>query len=98
IEAHGSGIKKVAVSPTTGDILSAAYDQRIIIWDSRTLARKVMLARRPATWERSLTWSPDGLQILAGTFDGTVLLWDAASGEFEREIGQVGPEPGNACF
>ena len=39
IEAHGSGIKKVAVSPATGDILSAAYDQRIIIWDSNTFAQ-----------------------------------------------------------
>ena len=31
IDAHASGIKKVAVSPRTGDILSAAYDQRVIV-------------------------------------------------------------------
>ena len=77
IEAHSSGIKKVAVSPASGDILSAAYDQRIIIWDSKTFAQRVALEKRPSTWERSLTWSPDGKQILGGTFDGTILLWDA---------------------
>ena len=98
IEAHKSGIKKVAVSPTTGDILSAAYDQKIIAWDSQTFAKKVTLESRPGTWERSLTWSPDGRQILGGTFDGTVVLWDAATGAFEREIGRDDNEPGNPCF
>ncbi len=29
IAAHTSGIKKVAVSPTSGDILSSAYDQKV---------------------------------------------------------------------
>jgi WD40 repeat protein len=98
IEAHSSGIKKVAVSPTSGDLLSAAYDQKIIVWDSGTFARKVTLEKSPSTWERSLTWSPDGTEILAGTFDGTVLLWDAVTGELEREIGEKGAEPGNPCF
>ncbi len=98
IEAHSSGIKKVAVSPANGDILSAAYDQRIIIWDSKTFAQRIALEKRPATWERSLTWSPDGTQILGGTFDGTILLWDAKTGQLEREIGQEGSEPGNPCF
>ena len=37
IDAHASGIKKVAVSPRTGDILSAAYDQRVIVWDAESL-------------------------------------------------------------
>ena len=32
IEAHSSGIKRVTASPVTGDILSAAYDQRILVW------------------------------------------------------------------
>jgi WD40 repeat protein len=98
IEAHASGIKKVAVSPAGGDILSAAYDQRVIVWDARTFAEKVALEKKPATWERSLTWSADGANILGGTFDGTVLVWDAATGELEREVGGGGPEPGNPCF
>jgi len=98
IEAHGSGIKKVAVSPVNGDILSCAYDQRITVWDSLSFAPKVDLQNHPAKWERSFGWSPDGASILAGTFDGTVVQWDAASGEIVREAGGVAGDLGNACF
>ena len=98
IDAHASGIKKVAVSPRTGDILSAAYDQRVIVWEAESLTRRVELEARPALWERSFNWSPDGTQILAGTFDGTVLTWDAETGECEAEIGADAGVRGNACF
>src|SRR5262249_32596884 len=95
IEAHSSGIKKVAVSPVTGDILSAAYDQRILIWDAADLHKKLQLESRLATWERSFNWTPDGAGVVAGTFDGTVLEWDATSGRCLREVGGTG---GNACL
>jgi WD40 repeat protein len=98
IDAHASGIKKVAVSPRTGDILSAAYDQKVIVWDAGTLERRVELEARPSLWERSFNWSPDGTRILAGTFDGTVLVWDAETGEFEAEIGTDAGPRGNPCF
>ena len=98
IRAHGSGIKKIAVSPTSGDILSAAYDQRILVWGAASFDLKVELDRHPAVWERSFNWSPDGAKILAGTFDGTVLLWDAYSGRRLAEMGRQGGVPGNACF
>lgn len=98
IQAHASGIKKVAVSPVNGDILSAAYDQRVLIWDSQSFDLKRELDRHPATWERSFNWSPDGTEILAGTFDGTVLLWDAASGHRLSEIGRQSEAMGNACL
>jgi WD40 repeat protein len=95
IDAHSSGIKKVAVSPITGDLLSAAYDQRIVIWDAADLRKRLELEPRTGTWERSFNWSPDGRTILAGTFDGTVLEWDAESGRRLREVGGLG---GNACL
>ncbi|MDH3380595.1 MAG: WD40 repeat domain-containing protein, partial [Gammaproteobacteria bacterium] len=80
IPAHSSGIKKVATSPLNGDILSAAYDQKIFIWDAGTHRLKLELEHRPTVWERSFNWSPDGNRILAGTFDGTVLVWDSRTG------------------
>ncbi|HZF09323.1 MAG TPA: WD40 repeat domain-containing protein [Thermoanaerobaculia bacterium] len=98
IAAHSSGIKKVSVSPASGDILSSAYDQKVLIWDAQTLEQKLRVDKRPSAWERSLTFSPDGRLILAGTFDGTVLLWEAATGELIQEVGDQATEAGNACF
>jgi WD40 repeat protein len=96
--AHASGIKKVAVSPINGDILSAAYDQKVLIWNANSFQRQVHLERHPATWERSFNWSPDGTAILAGTFDGTVILWDAETGRQRVEIGCEARAGGNACL
>ena len=98
IAAHASGIKKVAVSPGNGDIRSCAYDQKIRIWDATTFAAKVALDSHAATWERSFGWSPDGKSIMAGTFDGTVVQWDAASGRIVSEVGGDPADQGNACF
>ena len=96
IAAHASGIKRVAASPTTGALLSAAYDQRVLVWDPDTFALQRELEHRPATWERSLNWSSDGRSIVAGTFAGTVLEWDACSGRCTTEAGLDGR--GNACL
>ncbi|MES2058252.1 MAG: WD40 repeat domain-containing protein [Pseudomonadota bacterium] len=98
IDAHGSGIKKVAISPVTGDILSCAYDQKIIVWDAQGFARKIALEGHDAKWERSFGWSPDGATILAGTFDGTVVQWDAITGKLLAEFGGEPGDHGNACF
>ena len=101
IKAHEAGIKKVACSPANGNILSAAYDQRIVIWDAETLQNKVELTAHPGTWERSFNWSAQGESVYAGTFDGTVVRWDAQSGARLEEYGQSADDelcPGNACF
>ncbi len=97
ILGHSSAIKKVAVSPVSGDILSAAYDQKIQIWDNKTFALVCTLSHHKALWERSFNWSADGKQIIAGSFDGTVLIWSAESGLLLDEIGDKTLE-GNACF
>ncbi|MCG6863551.1 MAG: WD40 repeat domain-containing protein [Chromatiaceae bacterium] len=98
IDAHRSGIKKVAVSPVTGDILSAAYDQRVLVWDATSFELKLELEGHAATWERSFNWAPDGKSILAGTFDGTVLRWGATDGRLLAEIAGDAVPAGNACL
>ena len=98
IKAHSSGIKKVAVSPISGDILSAAYDQRIILWNASDLTHRLSLEGVPSLWERSFNWSPDGTRILAGTFDGTVLVWDSRDGKCLAEVGSQRASKGNPCF
>jgi len=97
VAGHSSGIKKVAVSPRLGLILSAAYDRRLLVWNPEGMTKRLELVSPPSVWERSLTWSSDGTRILAGTFDGTVVSFDTTRGELELEIGDE-HEPGNACF
>lgn len=98
LPGHRSGIKKVAVSPLTGNVLSAAYDQRVVIWDATTLAPKFEIPASRGVWERSLCWSADGRRILAGTFDGKVVSLSAETGELELELGRDDASPGNACL
>lgn len=100
IQAHTAGIKKVACSPVNGDILSAAYDQKIFIWDASQLALKKELQHKMTIWERSFNWSTCGNHIIAGTFDGTVLQWNATTGEVIKETGGATDKnlKGNACF
>jgi hypothetical protein len=98
IAAHDAGIKKVAVSPANKDILSAAYDQKILIWDAKDFRQKIRLESKRTVWERSFNWAPDGKEVVAGTFDGTVLVWDAAAGQCIAEIGKQTHQPGNTCF
>lgn len=100
--AHASGIKRVTFSAATGRLLSAAYDQRILVYslsaDGRSHTLEATLEPHPAKWERSFAFSTAGDRVLAGTFDGTVLVWDAASGRLLRELGDDGGPRGNACF
>ena len=98
LKAHSSGIKKVAVSPVSGDIMSAAYDQKILIWDAVELTEKVRLESHPSLWERSFNWSGDGERILAGTFDGTVVEWEAENRQVSRRNRRNGTGAGNACL
>jgi WD40 repeat protein len=95
IHAHTSGIKIVAVSPTTGDIFSAAYDRRLIIWDADRLTERLALDPVPSVWERSFNWTLDGTKLVAGTFDGTVVGWSASDG---RQLFEIGSPGGNACL
>ncbi|MEM9456352.1 MAG: WD40 repeat domain-containing protein [Myxococcota bacterium] len=98
IQAHDAGIKKVACSPIDGAILSAAYDGKIHVWDGASHERRLSLEQRKNKWERSFTWSPEGRFVVAGTFDGTVLIWDAKDGHAVAELGVQVDRPGNDCF
>jgi WD40 repeat protein len=98
IPGHERAIKKVAVSPTTGDILSAAYDQQIFIWDCDNFELKQELPHHSALWERSFNWTDDGRNVVAGSFDGTVLIWCVETKQLLNELGRNKDGSGNACF
>ncbi len=97
-QGHQSAIRKVMISPGNGDILSAGYDQKIQLWNPGTFEKNQTLAAHDALWERSLNWSLDNTQVIGGSFDGTVLVWDIHSGRCIKELGADNKNCGNACF
>lgn len=63
----------------------------IRLWDAATLTEKMALPGMGRQF-RSLTFSPDGRRIAAGTQDGTLFLWNLHTGE-EIMSQKVDPRP-----
>jgi WD40 repeat protein len=94
-EGHHAPVRAVAFSPDGQTILSAggnvqvgpdrAIDNRIILWNATTgeLIRQFEGHTAPV---RSVTFSPDGKQILSGSDDMHLILWNAETGAMIRQF------------
>jgi len=65
-------------------LLSSLYDKTIKLYDANT-GMELGAFSGHTSYVYSITFSPDGKQILSGSGDGTVRLWDVSSG---KEIAQ----------
>jgi len=63
---------------------SSSYDmdRPIVLWDVRT-RRPAGVLRDPTNWVNALAFSRDGTRLISATgeFDGTIDVWDIASGK-----------------
>ena len=68
------------ISPDGSQILSAGdSDGTITLWDAAE-GRKIRTFLGHTNYVRSVAFSPDGGQVLSGSWDNTVKLWDTATG------------------
>jgi WD40 repeat protein len=83
ITGSNSMVESVDVSPDGRLIASCANmnDDFVRIWDLQTGAELKRIKPRSHPWYAS--FSPDGTRLVSGHYDGTISLWDLASG---REI------------
>ncbi|KAG2343246.1 WD40 repeat-like protein [Suillus weaverae] len=81
-DENRGGVWSMALSPNGNTVAcgSGGVDNKVRLWDVKT--RKVI-----AKWAGhtdlvgALSWSPDGNQVLSGSWDGTARVWDVKSGQ-----------------
>jgi WD40 repeat protein len=81
VQAHGAGIKKIALDVARGRLVSLSYDRSMIVWqlDNENQLRAIASTTLPETiWARAACILEDG-RIAAGTFGSTYALFDPAS-------------------
>jgi WD40 repeat protein/serine/threonine protein kinase/ABC-type sugar transport system substrate-binding protein len=100
MQTHSAPIRTVALSPDGNTILSAGgsvqinhervIDNEIALWTTETdEIRRLSGHTAPV---RSAVFSADGTRILSGSDDGSMILWDAATGETLRVFPPDNPD------
>lgn len=88
LSGHGDAPYTIAFSPDGRQIVSAARPG-VLVWDLETGEQRLQLHHG-----QSLTscahFSPDGRWILTGGWDGTLRLWDGATGKQRCRLGGMG--------
>ncbi|MEE9234643.1 MAG: hypothetical protein V3U28_04280 [Candidatus Acidoferrales bacterium] len=85
-ELLAENVVAFAVSPT-GDRLAVAGPGRLELRSYPEFERLATLERPASAPLVSLAWSPDGATLAAGTAEGHILLWDAATLEPWADLG-----------
>lgn len=79
LEAHGSPLESVAVSPDGTLLASGGDDKSIKIWNltNRNALRTLTVHNQAVL---SVAFSTDATTLASGSEDGTIKLWDVATG------------------
>ncbi len=87
---HTDGVTSVAWSPDGTRLISADGNGDLYFWDTTTGARLATLEGHPIR-VGDMAWSPDGMRLAsASTFDQSVRIWDAVTGENLIVLGYTG--------
>ncbi len=96
---HSGSVSTVGYSPDGTRIISGgghpyepenyATDDTVRIWDAQTGEELQQLTEKTGDLT-AVTYSPDGIHILSGSWDGTAKIWDTETGEKELELTHAG--------
>jgi serine-threonine kinase receptor-associated protein len=81
----------------SGTLATGGYEYLVRLYDlSRPEADPTILTA-PSSRIRKLLWAPDGRTVYMGSEDGTLRLWDLASGKIVKELPNIAETDPNKC-
>jgi WD40 repeat protein/tryptophan-rich sensory protein len=86
LRGHLGGVNAVAFSPADRRLIaSAGHDRSVKLWNART--GQELWSRTEHTGPIfSLAFSPDGTELITGSWDHTALVWEVATGRVLRTL------------
>jgi WD40 repeat protein len=91
VGGHGKTVNEAVYAPTANMIASVSDDKSIRLWNMGGGAVKTIDNQTDSML--SVVFSPDGTQVAAGGFDGTVRIYDTKEGKLVRTIIDVPKAP-----
>jgi WD40 repeat protein len=77
--AHDGPIVRLAASRDGKTLISSGEDRDVKVWDLATLKPRIALSGQP-DWPQGLALSPSGDQVAVGRYDGSITIYNAATG------------------
>ncbi|KAL2816139.1 WD40-repeat-containing domain protein [Aspergillus granulosus] len=101
LEGHSGLVTSVAFSPNGQLLASGSLDRTVRLWDTATGGLKQTLEDTTtgglqqtleghSLWVTSVAFSPNGQLLASGSVDGTVRLWDTATGGLQEALRTTG--------
>ncbi len=77
--AHRAAVLRVAYSADGRTLASTGADRDVKLWEAGT-GRQLRVLGPQSDWAQALAFSPDGRHLAVGRYDGSLSVYDTASG------------------
>ena len=87
--AHDGPVIRLVASADGKTLVSSGEDRAVKVWDAATLSPLSMLPTQ-SDWPQAIALSPDGKRLVVGRHDGSLGVFDLATGKATMELRGVG--------